>query len=387
MHPARWSVFFSLLGLTTLLPAYFVPAMLVANAVDGSQWFSVWTGISAFWQRGHYFLSGLIFTFSFLFPLVKFSLCLVSAAGGGWLSPSFRRRVVKLTEWTAKYSMLDVFVIAMLVLLVKVEEYIRILPSLGLYLFSFAVLCSVLSSGFLLRALHPPGYSDPEMPSAPQVPATSRRWPFLPWLIAGAAVAVCGIVLAVSHAGGTVESISLTNLTKRPVPRTVEKVMGLRELGKAEHKFWSKDTLRRLLETVQTATTDAGWNKPQGYLVVETPSGQEKSSQIEVDFDNPNLQLEFTLARPVEKRDIKGLRFVTRVEYLGLMPAEVEEETLSVANDPYRTWTADWYGRIFQFRLTGKVAAEFHIGLLLGISGLVLFYWAGSGLLCGRRRN
>ena len=79
MHKARWSVFFALLGLTALIPAYFVPSMLVANAVDGSRWLSIWTGITTFWQRGHYFLALIIFCFSLVFPLVKLGLCLLCA--------------------------------------------------------------------------------------------------------------------------------------------------------------------------------------------------------------------------------------------------------------------------------------------------------------------
>ena len=89
MHPTRWSALLRSLGTHCGHPAYFIPAMLVANAVDGSRWLSVWSGIATFWQRGHYFLAGIIFCFSLVFPLVKLSLCLICATGAGWLPLKF----------------------------------------------------------------------------------------------------------------------------------------------------------------------------------------------------------------------------------------------------------------------------------------------------------
>ena len=193
MHKTRWSVFFGLLGLTALIPAYFIPSMLVANAVDGSRWLSIWTGITTFWERQHYFLAGIIFCFSLVFPLVKLGLCLTCASGAKWLSLKWRRRVLQFTEWTGKYSMLDVFVIAMLILLVKVDEFILMLPSLGLYLFSFAVFCSVICSG-LLQSAFKQEMARPE--SAVENQPTRRRWIYLPWIVAGAALTVGGLALS-----------------------------------------------------------------------------------------------------------------------------------------------------------------------------------------------
>lgn len=385
MHTARWSVFFCLLGLTALIPAYFIPAMLVANAVDGSRWLSVWSGIATFWERGHYFLAGLIFCFSLVFPLLKLSLCLLCASGGKWLPHRIRRGVITVTEWTAKYSMLDVFVIAMLILLVKVDEFILMLPSLGLYLFSFAVLCSVVASGFLNKAFK----HDPEMPDAPQVePVKRHRMLYLPWLVAGLALAGCGVTLLLANLGGQVDRVEIKNLTKRPIPRTMEKIMGLRELGKEEHSFWSKDTWRRLVETVQAATTDAGWSKAECFLSIETLSGQTLvTERQELKFDDPNLKMSFVLPKAVALSDVSSVELRSRVEYIGFLPAESSEERVAVSNDAFRAWTPDWYGRIFQFRWAGPPNHEFTAGCVLALLGLGCFYWAGSGLICGGRRR
>ncbi len=355
--------------------------MLVANAIDGSRWLSIWSGIATFWEKGFYFLAGVIFCFSMIFPLVKLCLCLICGTGGCWLPQKFRERVIHITEWTAKYSMLDVLVIAMLILLVKVEEFILILPSLGLYLFSFAVLCSAISSGLLKRSFHP-SRVEAELPPRGQRP---RIW-FVPWLIAGAAVALAGLTITISNLGGKVDRVQLTNLTKRPIPRTMEKLLGLKEITKAEHSFWSRDTWNRLVEAVQAASTDSGWKVPQGYLVVETISGRKlETKRQEVHLEDPNLKLKFDLPEPLPLNDIASIELRTAVEFAGVMPAESSEERLAVNNDAFRAWTPDWYGRLFLFRWAGPPNGEFTAGCALAALGLLTAYWAASGLLCGAR--
>ena len=383
MHKTRWSVFFGLLGLTALIPAYFIPSMLVANAVDGSRWLSIWTGITTFWERQHYFLAGIIFCFSLVFPLVKLGLCLTCASGAKWLSLKWRRRVLQFTEWTGKYSMLDVFVIAMLILLVKVDEFILMLPSLGLYLFSFAVFCSVICSG-LLQSAFKQEMARPEI--AVENQPTHRRWIYLPWIVAGAALTVGGLALVMANLGGRVDRVIVSNLTKRPIPRTMERLIGLRELGKADHDLFSWDTLKRLRDALQAATTDAGWSKAQGLVTLRTLSGQEITTLPQpLDFDDPHLTLEFKLPEPLALESIGEVELRSRVEYIGLVPVESTEERVAVANDPFRAWTPDWYGRIFQFRWLGPPNHEFTAGWVLASLGLGAFYWAASGFICGGR--
>ena len=121
--------------------------------------------------------------------------------------------------------MLDVFVIAMLILLVKVDEFILMLPSLGLYLFTFAVLCSAISSALLKRTFP---HSDAEIASITPTPVggRARLW-FVPWLVAGAAVGIAGLTVTLSNLGGKVDHVQLTNLTKRPHPAHDGEITGL----------------------------------------------------------------------------------------------------------------------------------------------------------------
>jgi hypothetical protein len=306
--------------------------------------------------------------------------------GEGWIPLKLRRKIISITDWTAKYSMLDVFVIAMLVLLVKVDEFVFMLPCLGLYLFSFAVLCSAVASSLLQRSF--PQQDTPlTEPLLTMPPAKRQRWPYLPWLLAGGATTIAGLTLVVSNLGGKVTAVELNNLTKRPISRSMEKLLGLKEITKPSHSFWSKDTLLRLMEAVQTASTDAGWKVPQGYLVIETLSGRRiETSRQELPLDDPALKLNFTLPETINLKDIGSVELRSTVEFAGFVPAEASEERLALTNDPFRAWTSDWYGRLFLFKWAGPANPELFWGAVLAVLGALGFFWATSGLLCGGRQ-
>ena len=148
--------FFCLTGLAALIPAYFLPASLMANAVDGAQWFSIWSGIQKFYESEDYFLATLIFAFSVIFPILKLGLCFLATLQRPRMPDRLRRKIIRVTGWTAKYSMLDVLVIAMLILIVKVDDYVRLIPTIGLYLFCFAIFCSIVANIAMETKVTPP---------------------------------------------------------------------------------------------------------------------------------------------------------------------------------------------------------------------------------------
>ena len=381
MNWNRWSAFFCLTGLALFIPAIFVPAMLVANAIDGPRWYSVWSGIREFYRSGEYFLAGLIACFSLAFPLVKFSLGLLCATGRRFLSPARRQTIVTLTSWTAKYSMLDVLVIAMLILLVKVNEYVRILPSLGLYLFSAAILLSALAGATLNRALA--GEAKPA--PAALTPRPHLRKPAWLVLLALALAATGHSARKLQQdGGGTVQTIALTRLTHRgELRRSVEKTLALKELIKKEHDFFSKDTVKRLMEFGQAVTTDAGWKAPEAWVSVETRTGRTVTTNhlTPVDFDDRQLALTFTLPESIARQDVAVVRLVSNVELAKVIDAPIEEEIIRRADDPFRDWTRTWHGRIFSLELQGPPSPDFRKTLTqLGL-GALLSLWSLASLV------
>lgn len=402
MNWSRWSAFFCLCGLTAFVPAVFVPAMLVANAVDGPRWYSVWSGIREFFRGGQTFLAVLICCFSLVFPLVKFTLGLLCSAGERWLPHRWRRGIVMVTSWSAKYSMLDVMVIAMLIMLVKVNEYVRVLPSLGLYLFSAAILLSALAGAALNRALaaelklsahtaaedalsgQSPAHIVHPSPSESSV-RFRRAW--LPWLLAlalGAAMTGWGGTLLRHDSGGTVQSVELTRLTNRgDLRRSVEKAIALKELASDDHKLFSRDTLRRFMELGQAVTTDAGWKEPEVRVVLDTANGSSVTSEPikGVNLDDPSLKLHFPLTEKVTRAEIAAVRLISNIELAKFIRAPIEEEHISAEGDPFRKWTRTWHGRIFSFELSGAPDPGLRAAVVLTLTGVVFSLWAIAALL------
>lgn len=383
MNWNRWSAFFCLCGLTVFVPAIFVPAMLVANAMDGPRWFSVWSGIQEFFRSGQTFLAGLICAFSLVFPLVKFSLGLLCSAGAHWLPHRWRHGIVAVTSWTAKYSMLDVMVIAMLILLVKVNEYVRILPSLGLYLFSAAILLSALAGAALRRAI-----VQEISGKTPPLPRQFLRWPaWVMVLVLGISLGIWGGLRLRQDSGGSVHSVELSRLTNRgDLRRSVEKTLALKELAKEEHKFFSRDTLRRFMELGQAVTTDAGWKAPDTWVALETRDGKSVVSDhlTPVDLDARDLKLTFDLPVPVARRDIASLRLVSNIQLVKIINAPIDEEFITADGDPFRKWTKTWHGRIFSFELQGPDDPRLKNSLALTAAGAVIALWALAALLTPR---
>ncbi len=380
MNWNRWSAFLCLAGLLIFIPAVFLPAMLVANAVDGPRWYSLWSGIGEFYRSGETFLAALLFCFSLVFPLLKFGLGLFCAAGRRLLPPATRRRIVTLTSWTAKYSMLDVMVIAMLILLVKVHEYVRILPSLGLYLFSAAIILSAFAGTALGRALAAEVRESGGTPD--KIRLRAPAWAVL--LSLGATVAFHAVHRLREDGPGVVDSVTLTRLTHRgELRRSVEKTLALKDIGAEDHRFFSRDTLKKLTEFGQAVTTDAGWKDLEVWVALDLEDGRTvPSSRIQpVDLEERALTLQFSLPEAVARRDITAVRLVSDISFIKFIHAPIDEEVIRRSDDPFREWTRTWHGRIFSLELRGPPPPGRNLHLAELAVGALLALWSAAALL------
>lgn len=100
---------------------------------------SVYRGLVVLWQAGEIFLFLILFVFTILFPFVKINSML-----GLWLWPRLEnaqaRRMFHFVSNLGKWSMLDVFVMAILVLTVKSSGVANIKVGLGFFLFFISVM-------------------------------------------------------------------------------------------------------------------------------------------------------------------------------------------------------------------------------------------------------
>ena len=97
------------------------------------------------------FLLLIIFVFTIILPVLKFTLLLVSGFVPG-VNQS-HKIIFTILEEVSKWAMLDVFVIALLVVIVKIGMLSSTYTHYGLYLFALSVLLSMLCAKFQKIAL------------------------------------------------------------------------------------------------------------------------------------------------------------------------------------------------------------------------------------------
>jgi paraquat-inducible protein A len=106
---------------------------------------SVYRGLIVLWKAGELFLFLILFVFTILFPFVKINSLL-----GLWLWPRLEqeqaRRMYHFVSNLGKWSMLDVFVMAILVLTVKSSGVANIQVGAGFFLFFVSVMLTQTAS-------------------------------------------------------------------------------------------------------------------------------------------------------------------------------------------------------------------------------------------------
>ncbi|MBI4598476.1 MAG: paraquat-inducible protein A [Candidatus Omnitrophica bacterium] len=111
--------------------------------------YSVWTGIVSLWEQSELALATIVFFFSMVFPVIK-----LLALATLWFLKLREEQRSQLLRWLSvlgKWSMLDVFVVAILIVLVKLGPLVTIEPRIGIYFFAGAILCSMLTTMYVER--------------------------------------------------------------------------------------------------------------------------------------------------------------------------------------------------------------------------------------------
>jgi paraquat-inducible protein A len=113
---------------------------------------SVVGGIITLFREGEYFLFGILTLFTLVFPCVKLGLL-----GVIWAERDHDlARVRRLHHWVetvGRWSMLDVFVVAILIVAMKSAAVADLHTGLGLYLFTFSVIATQVASAWIDRRL------------------------------------------------------------------------------------------------------------------------------------------------------------------------------------------------------------------------------------------
>lgn len=125
----------------------FAPLFTVEKLLIFSDTVSIASSLYELGREGYVFLFLLILVFSVLLPLTKLSVLIHVR----WLRPQRPALRLRWVERLAKWSMLDVFVVALLVVSVKLRFVSQIEIRYGLYAFAASVLLTMMVTARLTR--------------------------------------------------------------------------------------------------------------------------------------------------------------------------------------------------------------------------------------------
>lgn len=130
------------------IPANLLPIMNVSG-IQGAQSSTILSGVVTFWQMKAYPVATVIFVASVLIPILKVAalvwLCL-AAQGRTSASPKALSRIYHITELLGRWSMVDVFVVAVLVCLVRLGALMTITPGPAAASFSGVVILTMFAA-------------------------------------------------------------------------------------------------------------------------------------------------------------------------------------------------------------------------------------------------
>lgn len=130
------------------IPSHLLPVMTIVELGD-VQPQTIIRGMLFFWRTGAYPIAIVIFTASILIPLLKIAalswLC-AAATGRVKPSPSGLSKVYWITELLGRWSMVDIFVVGILVSVVQLGNYMTVTPEPGALAFAGVVLLTMFAA-------------------------------------------------------------------------------------------------------------------------------------------------------------------------------------------------------------------------------------------------
>lgn len=139
---------FLLAAIILYVPANVLPIMTTGTLV-GSQSNTILSGVVYLWHDKSYFVAAVVFCASIVIPLFKLVVLLVLVATAQARStwrPVERTRLYGMVEAVGRWSMVDVFVVALLASLVRLDALATVRPESGAIAFGAVVVLTMLAS-------------------------------------------------------------------------------------------------------------------------------------------------------------------------------------------------------------------------------------------------
>jgi paraquat-inducible protein A len=139
---------FLIAAMILYIPANMLP-MMKTSSLFGSQSDTIMSGVVYFWTSGSWYLALIIFFASIVVPMLKMIALaglLVSVQRRSRWQQEQRARLYRLVETVGRWSMLDIYVVAVIVALVQLKALATIQPGPGAAAFGAVVVLTMFAA-------------------------------------------------------------------------------------------------------------------------------------------------------------------------------------------------------------------------------------------------
>jgi len=321
-------------SLACLFPGLLLPFVRLTSFLD-DRVLSIIETIGELFRDGRIFLAAIILVFSVLFPLIKPLIVITALSTSVPVNMAVRANLLNWAEKTARWSMADVLVLALLIVGMKVQGLVALELQSGTYFFMAAVFLSLGAGAFVSI---PKGKSMEAGMTRKSGGMQGRVNKNLP--IAGGILVLAGLSAVLFSGGGAVDDV------------LIEEKGGI-DLGE----------IRNLVDS------------PDYYLVIRTSAGATETEVQEEPIGNGlRFVLEDSIAidsiRSIDVMD-KNLNVETGIGKIGLPDRKMDRVEVRGRRS--------LKGSKFLIHLQGSESVLSIIGwVLAGIGGVLL---AGTGLM------
>lgn len=151
VHSLQRTWAFLIVGMLAYIPANIFPIMLT-QSFTGDTSDTIFSGVILLADSGSYFVAFIIFFASIVIPVAKFviiSLLALSVQFKWEMSLHSRHTLHRVTELIGRWSMIDVFVVAVLAALIQLGAILTIIPGVGINAFALSVVFTMLAASSL----------------------------------------------------------------------------------------------------------------------------------------------------------------------------------------------------------------------------------------------
>lgn len=143
---AEITFIFSLTALILYFPANFFPFMTM-ELYGSRKTATIWSGIKSLNESGSTFIAIIVLLASIVFPLVKLiALFYLSATSGNQQNQRLKTQIYHIVEAIGRWSMLDIFLLAIMVAIIKFGHWTSVVPEIGSVLFTLVVIFTLIAS-------------------------------------------------------------------------------------------------------------------------------------------------------------------------------------------------------------------------------------------------